>query len=164
MRGRADGRAHGSARVDIRDARNAAAAESSPTPSHDGVGRFRALKKNYPNFECGIHTAEHTDMTSRPVADLHTEMVRANERARIELGDKLRHFSYPYSKDDAASQGLVRALGYESAVTSGDEILVSEDSDRYRLLRLEPHDNVAMLRYWTSGAHPALPRMVFGRA
>jgi peptidoglycan/xylan/chitin deacetylase (PgdA/CDA1 family) len=124
----------------------------------------RTLQKRHPRFDVGIHTAEHTDMTSRPVNVLRDELVRAQSVLHGELGRNAWHFSFPYSRDDEASQHLVRTLGYESAVTEGDEILVHSGADPLRMLRLEPHDNVAMLRYWTSGAHPELPRIVFGRA
>ena len=123
----------------------------------------RRLVQEYASFELGVHTREHLDLTSMDVGDAVGEVTASLEQFRDELGFEARHFSFPYCRSNEQIRGRLCEIGLCSAMTS-EGVVNPARADPLDLPRLEPHGRDVLMRYWTSGAHPALSVKLFGRS
>jgi len=127
----------------------------------------RELRKRFPNITIGSHTRNHLDLSTAPSDAVVTELSRAHEDIRSELGIDVDQFAFPYGRDSAAARAWLRSNGYRAAMLTGPVRLVRGNSDPIHLKRLEvtPECTSGCFAYHTSGAHPSLSEAVFlGRA
>ena len=124
----------------------------------------RSLTVQYPNVEIGVHTRDHLDLTNVPVEIARHEIYGCRDEAASALGSAPRHFSFPYGRSDVAVSQIVHEAGFASAVGSGADVLISAESNVWSLPRIEAPRSVAQLGHVTSGAYPALSRLLTGRA
>ncbi len=122
------------------------------------------LAEQYPRIELGIHTADHRDLTACSLDETREQIERSQARLLSETGHSARHFSFPYSRATQQTRDLVRDLGYKSATGGGVDFLINADTDCFSLSRLDSKVPDSLLRFWTSGAYPDLPRRLVGRA
>jgi peptidoglycan/xylan/chitin deacetylase (PgdA/CDA1 family) len=123
----------------------------------------RELRKNFPNIEIGVHTADHLDLAANETL-AKAQIERSMQDVQRELNLTARHFSFPYGRFSAASQNAVRELGLGSAVIAGGSPLIDAASDVFALPRMVAPQSMALLGFWTSGAYPGLSKAIFGRA
>lgn len=124
----------------------------------------RRMRKKFPNFEIGVHTAEHIDLTTHDGDIARKELRRCIEDVERELGERPKHFAFPYSRSSAPTRKLVRELGLRSAVAMGSDVVITAKSDRCALSRIEAPRSMTLFRFFTSGAYPGLPRALVGTA
>lgn len=122
----------------------------------------RQLLARHPGFRIGAHTREHLDLTALPLAEALGEIERSLADIEQQTGQRPVHFSFPYCRFNEELRGGLRELGIRSAMT-GDGVAAGAP-DPMDLPRLEAPPSAALFGYWTSGAHPRLSRLLFGRA
>jgi peptidoglycan/xylan/chitin deacetylase (PgdA/CDA1 family) len=69
----------------------------------------------------GAHTLNHYNLKRLDVEEAEHEIVESGRRIGEELGEKIRHFAYPYGNVDAAGPrefAICAKAGYESSVTT----------------------------------------------
>lgn len=74
-----------------------------------------------PNCTFGAHSLSHRALARLSRQRAHEEIVSGVEVMTAELGEKPRHFAYPYGYEEAASDRefeLTRELGFKTAVTT----------------------------------------------
>ncbi|MEE9391392.1 MAG: polysaccharide deacetylase family protein [Planctomycetota bacterium] len=123
----------------------------------------RQLKSQFPQFELGIHTSDHVDLTAVEESCALEEISKSASEFKAELGYAPRHFSYPYGRRTESVTRRLGELGVVSAV--GESGVVSiESSDPFALPRLLAPRSKALFRLWTSSAHPDTSLAFLGRA
>lgn len=126
---------------------------------------LRELARRYPDIEIGSHGVEHVDLTMlKEPALISYEFRRSAVDLERELGKRPRHFAFPYNRANVLTRAFAREHGYESAAAAGIEPLITRESDAYNIPRLEAVDSLALLRFQTSGAYPALSRAILRRS
>jgi peptidoglycan/xylan/chitin deacetylase (PgdA/CDA1 family) len=123
----------------------------------------RELRKNFPNLEIGVHTADHLDLAANE-SIAHRQIEQSLADVQRELGMRAKHFSFPYGRFSEISQKAVRQLGLQSAVVAGANTLIDAGSNPFALARIVAPQSMALLGFWTSGAYPGLSKALFGRA
>ena len=137
--------------------------EGAPRLTLDWNG-VRNLQKLSPDFEIGGHTRDHIDLSANGGDEARREISGCSDDLRRELGEAPRHFCYPYERWTPAVQEQVRNRGFRSGLGAGPEFLVTHQSDRYALPRLDPAARRSTLAFVTSGAYPGLSRALIGHA
>jgi peptidoglycan/xylan/chitin deacetylase (PgdA/CDA1 family) len=120
----------------------------------------RELRRRYPFFEIGGHTRDHIDLRRHRGEIARSQITGCADDLRRELGVKPEHFSFPYERWCAETRQVVIALGWRSAVGTGDGIRISAASDRYAMARVESPHTMTALRFKTSGAYPGALSML----
>ena len=114
----------------------------------------RALQRRYPFFEIGGHTRFHIDLRTHIGDTARSQISDCAEDLWRELGVRPGHFSFPYSRWCQETRGIVRDMGWQSAVGMGDAVRITGQSERYAMPRVEAPRNMTLLRFRTSGAYP----------
>ncbi len=117
----------------------------------------RELVRSHPGIGIGLHGAEHLDLTAHDLSVARDDLEQCLEAARRELGQRPDQFAFPYNRISQGVCELVRQSGFQSAVASGKETLITRGSDRMALPRIEVCRSMSLFRFRTSGAYPALP-------
>lgn len=125
---------------------------------------LRALRARFPLFALGVHSANHVDFTSQAESIVRQELRECMADFERELGTRPEHFAYPYNRRNKKTDQLVAAAGLRTAVASGPDALISASHDPHNLPRIGDVRSMSLYRFWTSGAYPDLPRILFGRA
>ena len=126
-------------------------------------GDVRTLRRDYPLWDFGVHTAEHLDLSTHVGPAARADLDRSRAEVGQELGTPPQHFSYPYSRATAEARRLVVECGFRSAVLWDRPELVRHGADPHALPRTQPPRSLGLFRFVTSGAYPDLPRALFGR-
>ena len=124
----------------------------------------RVFAREHPQIELGVHTADHVDLSTMTAEEGLSEVARSVSDLERETGRRAQHFSFPYSRANEGVRRALSGLGLASAVTGSEGIRQPESIDPFDLGRLESPLSMALLGHWTSGAHPAMSRRLFGRA
>ena len=124
----------------------------------------RRLQRISPAFDIGAHSRDHIDMSALEESDARAEIAACAEDLRRELGEAPRDFSFPYERWNPRVREEVRAQGFRSAMGDGPDPLITRDSDRFALPRLDPVTLRTTFGFATSGAYPALSKALTGRA
>lgn len=123
----------------------------------------RELVRRYPNWEVGVHTRTHLDLSAHP-SHAEEEIEQSHQDVKTHLGRSPRHFSFPYGRFvDTAATTLLR-LGFRSAARTDPVIRVDPDTDPFALPRCQAPRRLSRLSFCTSGAYPDLSLAVCGRA
>ena len=116
-----------------------------------------------PLVTIGAHTLTHPALTQIAEAEASYEMAESRRIIGEELGERPRHFSYPYgSKYDASCRefDLARRLGFSTAVTTRPGVLYREHArNLFSLPRVSlngDYQNLLYLELFLSGAPFAL--------
>jgi peptidoglycan/xylan/chitin deacetylase (PgdA/CDA1 family) len=118
----------------------------------------RELAGMSPGFEIGAHTQEHLDLCAHTGAIAREEVAGCVADVEREVGRRPEHFSFPYGRWCEETVAVVRESGFRSAVADGGDVLITGETDRYCLGRVDCPRSVADLLYKTSGAYPGLER------
>jgi peptidoglycan/xylan/chitin deacetylase (PgdA/CDA1 family) len=81
---------------------------------------IRAINRD-PLTTIGAHTVNHYNLSRLQAHEAEHEIVESGRRIGEELGEKMRHFAYPYGNVDAAGPrefAICLRAGYESSVTT----------------------------------------------
>ena len=92
------------------------------------LGRF--------GIEVGGHSLTHARLTQVSPAQLTAEVAGCHEQLEAAGLPRPRAFAYPYGAHDAAVVAAVREAGFHAAFIT-ESGLISANSDRYRLARME---------------------------
>jgi peptidoglycan/xylan/chitin deacetylase (PgdA/CDA1 family) len=107
----------------------------------DGLQEVRRL-----GIELGAHSLTHPALTELGESELNTEIAGCLDAFKAAGLDPPRAFAYPYGRQNAAVVTAVREAGFLAAFTTRAG-LVTRDSDRYRLPRIEIHRVDTGLRF-----------------
>jgi peptidoglycan/xylan/chitin deacetylase (PgdA/CDA1 family) len=129
-----------------------------------GWDDVRRLVAQHPSIEIGVHTADHTDLTSVPIGEAEHQIQDSIERVTAELGRRPTHFSFPYGRQSDELRAVVRAAGLRSAIGAARLATIAGSTDPYALARIEAPRSPARLAFYTSGSHPGLSRLLLRRA
>jgi peptidoglycan/xylan/chitin deacetylase (PgdA/CDA1 family) len=113
-------------------------------PGHLSADAFARLRSW--GFSVQSHTLNHADMPSllrRDRGAAEAEVVHSRD-ALLPIGGG-NHFSYPFGGYDQATADLVRAAGYESAVSTRFDRVHYPD-DLYRLARIQANPQASHLQ------------------
>jgi len=106
--------------------------------SFDMLGWMEVRELAYHGVEFGSHTHTHCSLALEDEERQRKELSQSRELIEEHLGRRVRIFSYPYGRPpyiDAASPAMVRACGYDCAV-SAEYGLATRNSDPFRLPRV----------------------------
>jgi len=98
--------------------------------------QVRALHA-HPLCTIGAHTASHYALAKLPKERAREDMLAGTARLETELGDKPKHFAYPYGDEGSASQrefDLATSQRFASAVTTRKGLLFGEHGNHLRAL------------------------------
>lgn len=90
----------------------------------------------------GAHTTHHELLAAQPVAVQRATVESSRPALEKVLGQKIRHFAYPFGDEDAVSDAgvdAVRRAGFLTALTT-IPVQVTEADDRYRIPRIYVDD------------------------
>jgi peptidoglycan/xylan/chitin deacetylase (PgdA/CDA1 family) len=124
---------------------------------------LRTMQQRYPDVELGLHTHDHTELATLPLADALAEVRQSQQRFRDELGSTARFFSYPYGRTSPELTRALPGLGIEAAFITQPTERVTVGSDAWAMPRYEVTRSLVDLRLWSEGALPELGKRVFGR-
>jgi peptidoglycan/xylan/chitin deacetylase (PgdA/CDA1 family) len=120
-----------------------------------------------PLVTIGAHTRRHYAIAPLPLAEARMEIAESTRRIEAELDRPIRHFSFPYGDEQSAGErdfGLVRELGFKTAVTTRKQLLQARHSrEMTGLPRVSLNGEFQDARYikvMLSGAPFALQSMV----
>jgi peptidoglycan/xylan/chitin deacetylase (PgdA/CDA1 family) len=137
--------------------------ESQPDRQTLNWSEVRGLAEDIPGFSIGVHTHDHLDLTSFSTSETQREMSQSIDCFESEMGYKPIHFSFPYGRSSGELLKQLPGLGLASAMTRA-EPTETEMVDPFDLRRIEADSSMRLLPYWTSGAHPGLSLLLFGRS
>jgi peptidoglycan/xylan/chitin deacetylase (PgdA/CDA1 family) len=125
---------------------------------------IRTALRAFPNLEMGLHGTNHVDLGNSSPGVVRSEIEGCIADYRRELGQDPAHFAFPYNRHSATARALLYQLRLRSAMGSGGDELMSIDADRFAITRIDPPPERSLLRFYTSGAFPSLPKALLGRA
>ncbi len=116
-----------------------------------------------PLVAIGAHTVSHCNLAHENSETAIQQMRLSRERIEAELGQKVRHFAYPYGDKSAASSrefAMASSLGFDTAVTTRPGMLFAEHARHPTALpRISLNGNYQTGRFLpvlTSGAATAM--------
>ena len=121
------------------------------------------LRSEYPLIGIGGHTRDHIDLTSIGHAGAEEEIRACSLDIQDALGERPRHFSFPYNRTAPGLESVFERVGFETAVSSGPDPLIKAGSPRFALPRIEAPNGYSRLRFYTSGAYPGLSLALTGK-
>ena len=115
----------------------------------------------------GAHTHDHYALARLETAFARTDILKGIERLEAELGQRPRHFAYPYGKSETISTrdaDILREIGFSSSVTTQPGVLQSVNArDPMMLPRVSLNgrfQDPAVIDEFLTGAPFALYRAV----
>lgn len=116
----------------------------------------RRLRSEHPGWELGVHTVEHRDLSACDEPTARAEITGCIEVFERQVGDRPRHFSFPYGRSTVATRALVGAAGLQSAVASRPDGPPRSGSDPRWIPRVEAPRSSIAFRARTSAAYPGV--------
>jgi len=123
----------------------------------------RELRRSYPLIGIGGHTRDHIDLSSIAPDAASLEIAACALDVKNALGESPRHFSFPYNRTGIGLEKALEGSGFDTAATSGPNVLIGPGTSRYALPRIEAPESGTRLGFYTSGAYPALSVALAGR-
>jgi peptidoglycan/xylan/chitin deacetylase (PgdA/CDA1 family) len=123
----------------------------------------RALRDACPGIEIGVHSVDHVDLSGCDEGEVRRQIEGSIAAVHRELGLRPLHFACPYDRYTPAVGRLAREAGCDSVVGEGAPLLARSGSDSFHLSRFTAPRSRGLFGLVTSGAYPALPRLLFGR-
>lgn len=116
-----------------------------------------------PLVTIGAHTVSHCNLARENPEMARQQMALSRERIETALGQKVRHFAYPYGDRSAAAArefAMATSLGFDTAVTTRPGMLYPEHAGHLTALpRISLNGNYQSARFLpvlTSGAATAI--------
>lgn len=125
---------------------------------------LRRLRELHPTIEIGAHGVDHVDLTELDADAARRQIIGSLDAIEHRLGMRPALFSCPYDRTSPQIATLLAEAGCRAAVSAGSQPLLKSGADPMRLARLTATSSLTLTRFYTSGAHPALPRLLFGRS
>lgn len=122
------------------------------------------LQSRFPGFSIGAHSVDHVDLTGVSEDEARRQVVGSRDAIAQNLGAPPTVFSCPYDRTSPTVARLIREAGFRAGLSAGADVLVTPRTDRFGLARVTAPESVGLVRFVTSGAHPRLPRLLFGRS
>ena len=98
---------------------------------------IREMQRHGMNF--GAHTISHPNLPNTSLDEAEREILGSKEMIEEHLGEQVDHFSYPNGRGSShlteQIKGLVRRIGFRSAVTSNSGCIQQGD-DLFELKRV----------------------------
>ena len=88
-------------------------------------------------MEIGSHSCSHPWLDKLGDADAVREISESRAFLQRTFGVAVDHFAYPFGDYTAATQDILKRLGFRSAVTTSPGVNV-RDTDRFQWLRRQP--------------------------
>ncbi len=123
----------------------------------------RELAAKYPEFELGVHTAHHVDLSGWAADPIRAELEACIADVEREIGVRPRHFSFPYGRSSPLASRIVAEVGLDCAMGPSGPWLVEAGSDRYCLPRIDALLSSTQLRLRTHPGASALPASLGNR-
>lgn len=120
----------------------------------------REARRTHPLVEFGVHSRNHIDLSRHLGNTARAEIQQSIEDYESELGERPRHFAFPYDRHAPESRQMVADAGLRSAMGVCPEPLVRPGHDLFALPRVMPHPERRRFAFHTSGAHPGLARAI----
>jgi len=95
--------------------------------------------------EFGAHTLHHVNLTTLDAAAAERE-IRESRRQVEALAGSCASFAYPFGRFAPEHEAMVRAAGYESAVSTRKTIEPLGEANRYRLPRISTSGDMDLLQ------------------
>jgi peptidoglycan/xylan/chitin deacetylase (PgdA/CDA1 family) len=119
----------------------------------------RELRSRHPRIELGVHTQNHVDLGPGCAAELASREIGACiadfER---ELGERPKHFAFPYGRWTPSALELLREAGFRSAVVSGPGRIVVGKTNPLCIPRVASARPISIVRYRSSVVHQRMSR------
>lgn len=103
----------------------------------------------HPLITIGAHTQTHPVLTRRFPWTAYHEMEASKQRIEAAIGRDVRHFSYPYGRNNIVVRALSRWIGFRWAFST--EVRRVDGTDRENALRLPRIDIRHLLESSTNG-------------
>lgn len=123
----------------------------------------RTLAERYPEFEIGVHTAEHLDLSRRSGAEIRAELETSIRDVEREVGLRPRSFSFPYGRSSPDACRIAADVGLRCAMGPSGPWPVDVSTDRYCLPRLDALMSPTQLRLRTHPGFGRLPTAIGNR-
>jgi len=130
--------------------------EGTPPRTTMNWDDVRRLRTEHAGWEIGVHTVEHRDLSVCDLPTIGAEIAGCVATFEREIGDRPRHFSFPYGRSTAASRGLVGAAEIQSAVASRADGQVRSGEDVLWIPRVQAPRSFREFRARTSAAYPGV--------
>ena len=98
--------------------------------------------------EFGAHTLTHRHLPSTEDSEARREIVESGRRVAELSGQPCRSFAYPFGKFEDRHVAMVRAAGFDSAVTTKKRIVPWGRQDILRLPRLSMLGQMNRFEFW----------------
>lgn len=139
-------------------------------PSHPpprltmGWQDVRELRRSFSDFEVGVHTRDHLDLTACDEQRTRVEVDGCIADLHIATGEAAQHFSFPYGRSCDRARRDVQAGLLRSAVVTEPTVLVRRGADPFHLARMMAPRDFSGFPFFTSGAWPDASLSLFHRA
>ena len=117
----------------------------------------RELATRYPQFEIGVHTANHVDLAAADEATIWDELVTSINAVEKETGVRPRHQSFPYGRVSAEARRLMAEAGLETAMGGTGHQRIGPATDRLDLPRIDAGLPFGQIRARTHPSFGSLP-------
>jgi peptidoglycan/xylan/chitin deacetylase (PgdA/CDA1 family) len=154
-------RSHEDRRREVARVREILAPRESPPRLTLSWDEVRRIEKEFSDVEIGVHTSNHLDLSACREEEAVAEIEESCREYEAALGRRPSHFAFPYSRSTPALQTRLAGLGLSSAMCGNG--VVSVETDRFSIPRIEAPPSMSLVRFRTSSAYPDLSRRVFGR-
>lgn len=95
--------------------------------------------------EFGAHTLHHVNLTRLSATEAAAEIAGSKKRV-TELAGECRSFAYPFGRFSAEHEAMVKAAGFDSAVSTRKAVEPFTTENRFRLPRISTHGAMDMLQ------------------
>lgn len=136
---------------------------TEPPPLTLGWDDLRAMRREYPGFEFGLHTHDHVDLSRMSVAAAVAEIAKSQQVFRAEMGYAARYLTYPYGRLLRPLVDRLPGVGVDAAFVTQPTERVTRETDMLVMPRYEVAQSLVDLRMWSGGALPGLGKKLFGR-
>ena len=97
-------------------------------------------------IEFGAHTLDHVNLTTLGPAEAERQ-IRASRDRVAALAGSCRSFAYPFGRFDESHAGMVRAAGFDSAVSVRKAIEPLSADNRFTLPRISSDGRMDTLQW-----------------
>jgi peptidoglycan/xylan/chitin deacetylase (PgdA/CDA1 family) len=126
--------------------------DASPKPCLLDWEKIRAMQRQFPQFTLGLHSDTHIDLTAHGPAVAEAEISRCIKTFEHELGQRSRHFAYPYNRNNPELWDLLRSHGFATAMSTGHRCAIDQHSNPLALPRVAAPRSMTLFKLWTGGS------------
>jgi peptidoglycan/xylan/chitin deacetylase (PgdA/CDA1 family) len=97
--------------------------------------------------EFGAHTVNHVNLKRSDDGTARAEIKNSRQAVEMLTGVPCRSFAYPYGQFSQKHCDMVRAAGFDTAVSTKKEIRPWWKQNRFRLCRISTHGQASMFQF-----------------